>query len=166
MTISKCDLNIIFEIICFTSGIHTFGNWQSRKSSLTTSPQRSSNTRRTPAPSRRIFSPAFFNLFAASDKFLGSHIVEAVSASLIQSSPQHRASVATKFARLPPNSPQKHLCHFRSFHYLTLGVCKCVPLIAHLCFFQFSGHVTHRTYISLLLSMPFLSDLNPPKSVC
>ena len=137
MTISKCDLNIIFEIICFTSGIHTFGNWQSRKSSLTTSPQRSSNTRRTPAPSRRIFSPAFFNLFAASDKFLGSHIVEAVSASLIQSSPQNRASVATKFARLPPNSPQKHLCHFRSFHYLTLGVCKCVPLIAHLCLFNF-----------------------------
>ena len=101
--------------------------WGSRRSSLSINPQRSSNTRRTPAPSRRIFSPFLNPLFPTTSfldspfnplfptSFLDSHIFEA---SRIQSGAV--CSSAAKFTLgPPPNSPQKHLCHFRSFHNST-----------------------------------------------
>ena len=100
---------------------------------------------------------SFHQPFSTSLLHLLTHIFLRLCRLLWCSLPENGAAVATKFTRPPPNSPQKHLCHFRSFHYSTLGVCKCVALIAHLCFFSsifWTCHTSNLHFFTFVNAFP------------
>ena len=64
---------------------------------------------------------SFHQPFSTSLLHLWIHIFLRLCLLLWCSLPENGAAVATKFTRPPPNSPQKHLCHFRKWHRCFCG---------------------------------------------